>query len=107
MIIEIEIPFRLQENSLTQSDEFRRNSIQNNNCNEFFKRYLIRQNRYRLIVTRRSFKFRRKKSFHRVKNFNNNHTDDIPKRSIEEILNQQWMKTRKINRGTKSPCLID
>jgi hypothetical protein len=74
------------------------------NCNELLKKYLIEQNQYRLIITRRLFKFRRKKSFHRTKNINNNNnnTDNYPRRSIEEILYHQWIQTRRrINRSTQ------
>ncbi len=73
------------------------------NCNEFFKIYLIQRTKYRLIITRRLFKFRRKKSSHHIKVFNqlnhlnNNHLtiQETSKTSIQQILNRQWIQTFK------------
>jgi len=71
------------------------------NCNEFFKIYLIQRIKYRLIIKRNLFKFRRKKSSKKIKfisnQFNNNHINlhDISTNSIEQILNHQWIQIFK------------
>jgi len=55
----------------------------------------MQQKKYRLIIKRRLFKFRRKKSLNQSKNFNNNHItiqQTPPKNSIEQILNHQWIQ---------------
>ena len=74
-------------------------------CNEFIKICLIKQAKNRLIINRfRLFKFRRKKSLkNRIKlfnssyNSNNNYYEqinkEIPKITLEQILNRQWMQT--------------
>jgi hypothetical protein len=106
--------FHQQETNRTRSssetlgdskDSARNNHSLIRNSNEVFKRYLIERNQYRLIITRRLFKFRRKRS----KNFNTNNTrtinEDPPRRSIEQILYHQWIEKksqRTIKRGKKN-----
>jgi hypothetical protein len=71
------------------------------NCNEFFKIYLIKRKKYRLIIKRRLFKFRRK--INQSNQFNNNHINlqDIPRISIQQILNRQWIQTFKQEKSNK------